>query len=97
MRAVHDDPANTEPLLRRRSLLKAGAGLVGVTILGPPSLTTAEAAVPKTHGTSSSPGVARERIDGRAKVTGDKVYGGTLTRAILAGALTNGTRCICRR
>ena len=74
MRAVHDDPANTEPLLRRRSLLKAGAGLVGVTILGPPSLTTAEAAVPKTHGTSSSPGVARERIDGRAKVTGDKVY-----------------------
>jgi hypothetical protein len=73
-RAVDADKATTEPVIRRRGFLKAGAGLVGITIFGPPGLPTTEAAVPMTRGTLSAPGVARERIDGRAKVTGQKIF-----------------------
>ena len=74
MHAVDADKATTEPVIRRRDFLKAGAGLVGITILGPPLPPTADAVVSMSRGMPSVPGVARERIDGRIKVTGQKVF-----------------------
>lgn len=73
MRSVDADEATTGPVIRRRGFLKAGAGLVGIIILGPPGRHATEAAVP-AGGPPSAPGVARERIDGRAKVTGQKIF-----------------------
>src|ERR1700726_3749714 len=74
MHAVDADKATTEPVIRRRDFLKAGAGLVGITILGPPLPPTADAVLSMSRGMPSVPGVARERIDGRIKVTGQKVF-----------------------
>ena len=59
--------------VRRRTFLQGVAGLVGVTILGAPAVRAENSAAP-LRVWSAQPGVASERIDGRAKVTGQKVF-----------------------
>lgn len=61
-------------VIRRRRVLTGAAGLISVTVLGPPTGPTANAAVPPGPVGPSAPGVARERIDGRAKVTGQRIF-----------------------
>ena len=59
---------------QRRTFLKGAAGLVGVTIMGVPTRGRAEAPLSAPAGGRSTPGVATMRIDGRAKVTGQKIF-----------------------
>ena len=77
MDQVSSDPSDHHaraPRLRRRAFLQGASGLVGVTILGVPL----RAAMEEKHGAplsaGATPGVAAERIDGRAKVTGQKIF-----------------------
>ncbi len=61
--------------IKRRSFLQGTVGLIAVTVLGPPERTNANQSRGNSTGTQASPpGVANERIDGRAKVTGQKVF-----------------------
>lgn len=72
------DPATPKPGMTRRSFVQTAAGMIALSVTGLPRL--AQAAVPANIvsqiGTTSSPipGIASERIDGRAKVTGQKVF-----------------------
>jgi len=62
------------PAIRRRRFVSGAAGLVGISILGPPMIARSAAAAPSGPAWPSIPGVAQERIDGRIKVTGQKVF-----------------------
>jgi CO/xanthine dehydrogenase Mo-binding subunit len=70
----HDSEPSPGRLLQRRTVLKGAAGLVGVTILGVPRLAAGQERVRAPHRAKAAPGLAEERIDGRAKVTGQKVF-----------------------
>lgn len=72
------DPAAPSLTFTRRSFIQTAAGMIALSVTGLPS--PARAAAPANAraqiGTSASPipGIAAERIDGRAKVTGQKVF-----------------------
>ncbi len=74
MHVLDQDLLAYEPEMGRRSFLKAGCALVALTIISPPRLLAAETAGPATPVVPLVPGVARERIEGRTKVTGQKIY-----------------------
>lgn len=57
--------------LSRRSFLKTSAGIVAVTIVGVPLGTASRA---NAQGWSPIPGVASQRVEGLAKVTGEKIF-----------------------
>lgn len=57
--------------MTRRGFLKTSAGVVAVSILPVRAFRAAE---PSQWAAPSSPGVAKQRIDGLAKVTGQKIY-----------------------
>jgi CO/xanthine dehydrogenase Mo-binding subunit len=57
----------------RRTFLQGAAGLVGVTILGAPLYAVAQDETPASAAVPT-PGVATQRIEGRAKVTGQKIF-----------------------
>ncbi len=64
--------------ITRRRFLETSSGLVAVTISGVPALAQGPAPdggfdIP-VHGFNPVPGVARQRIDGLAKVTGAKIF-----------------------
>lgn len=64
-----------EPGIKRRRFLQGAAGLIAVTVLGPPMRVSAgQASGSSAMAQAPTPGVASERIDGRAKVTGQKVF-----------------------
>ncbi|WP_050996908.1 xanthine dehydrogenase family protein molybdopterin-binding subunit [Sinorhizobium fredii] len=64
-----------EPTIKRRHFLQGAAGLIAVTVVGPPNQANASS-VPGASMVVPEPvpGIASERIDGRAKVTGEKVF-----------------------
>ncbi|RWK18287.1 MAG: xanthine dehydrogenase family protein molybdopterin-binding subunit [Mesorhizobium sp.] len=72
------EPTAPSSALTRRSFFQTAAGMIALSITGLPRL--AHAATPANVlaqiGTNASPipGIAAERIDGRAKVTGQKVF-----------------------
>lgn len=59
--------------LPRRKFLQGASGLIAMTVFSPPTR-LAHAAEPQGPAPSSPPGVATERIDGRAKVSGQKIF-----------------------
>ena len=61
--------------IKRRRFLQGAAGLIAVTVLGPPGRAIADQSLGNSKAVqAATPGVARERIDGHAKVTGQKVF-----------------------
>jgi CO/xanthine dehydrogenase Mo-binding subunit len=58
--------------ITRRTLLRTATGLISATIVAPTGLALADVEAPR--GNQASPGVAGQLIDGRAKVTGAKIY-----------------------
>lgn len=72
------DPVAPNPGLTRRGFIHTAAGAIALSITGLPRPTRAAAPAnaPAQIGADASPtpGVATERIDGRAKVTGRKVF-----------------------
>lgn len=61
--------------IKRRSFVQGTVGLIAVTVLGLPERTNANQSRGNSTGMQAPPpGVANERIDGRAKVTGQKVF-----------------------
>jgi hypothetical protein len=61
-------------LLHRRTFLQGAAGLVAVTILGIPGPAAGQERIIAPRRAKTAPGAADERIDGRAKVTGQKIF-----------------------
>jgi CO/xanthine dehydrogenase Mo-binding subunit len=59
--------------LTRRKFLQGATGLITLTIVGP-ATPLARASEPQGTTPQSPPGVATERIDGHAKVTGQKIF-----------------------
>src|SRR5271166_2034698 len=61
-------------LVRRRTFLQGAAGLISVTILSVPLHAEAEENISAPALAGPTPGIATQRIDGRAKVTGQKIF-----------------------
>lgn len=71
--------------MTRRMVLKSTGAAVAVTVLGVPGWADkAQGCVPNSS-SSGKPGIARERIEGRAKVTGQKVYARDFRARDMAG------------
>lgn len=66
-------PTNDQMHTTRRSFLKTAAGTVALSILGLPSMGRAEMRA-DAGPLGPKPGVAAQRIEGLAKITGQKVY-----------------------
>ncbi len=66
--------------ISRRTLLKTGAGSLLLTVLAIPDI-----AIPATHELQELAGQAKRRIDGLAKVTGQKVYARDFNARDMAG------------
>lgn len=65
--------------MTRRTFIKTASGIVAVSVLGLPDRARAQASP------AATPGVATQRIDGLAKVTGQKVYARDFSARDMAG------------
>lgn len=73
-----NDP-NSEAGISRRTFLKTASGVVAISILGTPEVGRSNSTLTPNHNAMSGnmgavAGKAKRRIDGHAKVTGEKVY-----------------------
>lgn len=67
-------PARTPMKFNRRQFLHTSAGVVAATFLAPPGMADQTGISQVGNTASATPGIATQRIDGLAKVTGAKVY-----------------------
>ncbi len=67
-------PSSDAPLISRRTVLTGMLGTVAVSVIGLPSMARVNEQGQVGRAASPVPGIANQRIDGLAKVTGQKVY-----------------------
>jgi hypothetical protein len=68
--------------MTRRTFIKTASGVVAVSVLGLPEQAHAQAS---SAIASATPGIATQRIDGFAKVTGQKVFARDFSARDMAG------------
>ena len=69
--AIQDSHKSDDSQLTRRGFLKTSTGAIALTVIGMPSLFGQTATA---QGFTGTPGVATQRIEGRRKVTGEKIF-----------------------